>query len=41
VAVGDLLRLGPDVQALAPPALRRAVKQALKALGAAYAGKKS
>jgi predicted DNA-binding transcriptional regulator YafY len=36
VAVGELLRLGPDVQALGPPALRRAVKQALKSLSAAY-----
>jgi predicted DNA-binding transcriptional regulator YafY len=36
VAVGDLLRLGPDVQALRPPELRAALRKALKALTAVY-----
>jgi predicted DNA-binding transcriptional regulator YafY len=36
VAVGDLLRLGPDVQALGPPPLRRALRRAVRALEAVY-----
>jgi len=35
-AVADLLRLGADVQALAPPELRRAMRSAVKALVAVY-----
>lgn len=37
VAVGELLRLGPAVQALGPAELRRALRKAVKALGAVYA----
>jgi predicted DNA-binding transcriptional regulator YafY len=36
VAVGDLLRLGPDVQALGPQALRVALRKAVKVLHAVY-----
>jgi predicted DNA-binding transcriptional regulator YafY len=36
VAVGELLRLGPDVQALGPPELRAALRAAAKALAAVY-----
>lgn len=36
VAVGDLLRLGPDVEALGPPALRVALRKAVRALQATY-----
>lgn len=36
VATGELLRLGPDVQALAPPALTRALRDAVRALRAVY-----
>lgn len=36
VAVGDLLRLGPDVQALAPRELRIALRRAVAALLAVY-----
>ena len=36
-AAGDLLRLAPDVQALAPPELRAALRRRVKALSAAYA----
>ncbi|HRI17083.1 MAG TPA: WYL domain-containing protein, partial [Burkholderiaceae bacterium] len=36
VAVGDLLRLGPDVQALAPRELRIALRRAVAALFAVY-----
>lgn len=36
VAVGDLLRLGPDVEALGPPELRTALRKAVKALHAVY-----
>ena len=36
VAVGELLRLGPDVQALGPPPLRRALRRAVHALSTAY-----
>jgi predicted DNA-binding transcriptional regulator YafY len=39
VATGELLRLGPTVQALAPPALRRALRQAAQALSAVYRDK--
>jgi predicted DNA-binding transcriptional regulator YafY len=35
-AVGELLRLGPDLQVLGPPALRRAMRQAILALQQAY-----
>lgn len=35
-AVADLLRLAPDVQALGPPALRRALRQAVMRLQALY-----
>ena len=35
-AVGDLLRLGPDVQALGPPPLRKAMREAVAALVAVY-----
>ena len=35
-AVGDLLRLAPDVQALDPPALRSALRRAVKALQTVY-----
>jgi predicted DNA-binding transcriptional regulator YafY len=38
VAVSDLLRLGPDAEVLAPPALRRAVADAAAALARRYAG---
>ncbi|MEU3492216.1 WYL domain-containing protein [Kitasatospora cineracea] len=38
VAVSDLLRLGPDAEVLAPPALRRAVAEAAAALARRYAG---
>ena len=37
VAAGELLRLGPDVQALGPPSLRRALRDAVRALQAVYA----
>ncbi len=40
-ATGELLRLGPEVQALAPPELRRALRQAVAALHAVYGGAKS
>jgi predicted DNA-binding transcriptional regulator YafY len=36
-AVGELLRLGPDVQALAPPELRAALRGAVQALHVVYA----
>ncbi|MEU6058459.1 WYL domain-containing protein [Streptomyces sp. NPDC047097] len=36
VAVGDLLRLGPDAEVLGPPELRRAVAEAVTALAARY-----
>ncbi len=36
VAVGDLLRLGPNVQALGPAPLLRAMRQAVQALHAVY-----
>jgi predicted DNA-binding transcriptional regulator YafY len=36
VAVGELLRLGPDVEALTPVALRRALRRAVRALDAVY-----
>jgi predicted DNA-binding transcriptional regulator YafY len=39
VAVGDLLRLGPGVQALAPPELVRALREAVKELGGVYGTK--
>ncbi len=39
-AVGELLRLGPDVQALAPLELRRALRRAVVALQAVYGGAK-
>ena len=35
-AVGDLLRLGPEVQVLAPASLRRAMRRAVEALYAVY-----
>jgi predicted DNA-binding transcriptional regulator YafY len=35
-AVGELLRLGPEVQALGPPALRNAMRQAVRALADVY-----
>ena len=35
-AVGELLRLGPDVQVLAPASLRRAMRHAVDALQAVY-----
>jgi predicted DNA-binding transcriptional regulator YafY len=35
-AVADLLRLAPDVQALGPPALRRALREAVARLQAIY-----
>lgn len=35
-ATGELLRLGPQVQALAPPALRTALRQAVRSLHAVY-----
>lgn len=35
-AAGELLRLGPDVQALGPPALRRALRRQVAALQALY-----
>lgn len=35
-AVGDLLRLGPEVQVLAPASLRRAMRRAVGALHAVY-----
>ncbi|MFI1521840.1 helix-turn-helix transcriptional regulator [Kitasatospora cineracea] len=38
VAVSDLLRLGPDAEVLAPPALRRAVADAVAALARRYTG---
>ena len=38
VAVRELLRLGPDVQALGPPALRAALRKAVQALHAVYGG---
>ena len=38
-AVGELLRLGPDVEALAPAALRRALGQAARKVAAVYGGK--
>ena len=38
-AVGELLRLGPDVQVLEPAALRRAMRLAASALHAAYRGR--
>ncbi|MFJ5881407.1 helix-turn-helix transcriptional regulator [Kitasatospora cineracea] len=38
VAVSDLLRLGPDAEVLAPPALRRAVADTVTALAHRYAG---
>jgi predicted DNA-binding transcriptional regulator YafY len=38
VAVGDLLRLGPDVQALGPRELRAALRKTVRALHAVYAG---
>lgn len=37
-AVADLLRLAPDVQALGPPALRRALREAVTRLQALYGG---
>ncbi|OYU93125.1 MAG: transcriptional regulator, partial [Burkholderiales bacterium PBB5] len=37
-ATGDLLRLGPDVQAMAPPALRQAVRRAATAMLRAHGG---
>lgn len=36
VAVGDLLRLGPEVEALGPPELRTALRKAVKELHAVY-----
>ena len=36
-AVGELLRLGPDVEALAPAALRKALARTVRALAAVYA----
>mgnify|MGYP000858129765 CR=1 FL=1 len=39
VAVGELLRLGPDVQALGPRELRSALKRAVMALQAVYVGR--
>jgi predicted DNA-binding transcriptional regulator YafY len=36
VAVGELLRLGPDVEALGPPALRKALRAAVRSLDAVY-----
>ena len=36
VAVGELLRLAPQVQALGPPALRAALRQAVQALHGVY-----
>lgn len=38
VAVGELLRLGPDVQAVGPAPLRRALRNAVQALHAVYGG---
>jgi predicted DNA-binding transcriptional regulator YafY len=35
-AVGELLRLGPDVQVLAPTSLRSAMRRAVDALQAVY-----
>ncbi len=35
-AVGELLRLGPEVQALGPPALNKALRQAVRALADVY-----
>ncbi|WP_282204971.1 helix-turn-helix transcriptional regulator [Kitasatospora fiedleri] len=37
VAVSDLLRLGPDAEVLAPPALRAAIAEAVAALARRYA----
>jgi predicted DNA-binding transcriptional regulator YafY len=37
VAVGDLLRLGPEAEVLGPPELRRAVAEAVAALAERYA----
>jgi predicted DNA-binding transcriptional regulator YafY len=39
VAVGELLRLGPDVQALGPRELRVALREAVKALHTLYGGR--
>jgi predicted DNA-binding transcriptional regulator YafY len=41
VAVGDLLRLGPDVEALGPPALLAALREALAKLHAVYGGNRT
>lgn len=41
VAVGELLRLAPDVQVLGPPALRAAVRRAVDVLQGLYGGGKS
>ena len=41
IAVGDLLRLGPEVQALEPPELLAAISTSLAALQALYGGPKS
>jgi predicted DNA-binding transcriptional regulator YafY len=40
VAVGDLMRLGPNVQALGPPELVRALRKAVKELDGVYGAKK-
>lgn len=39
VAVGELLRIGPDVEALRPPELRKALRAAVSALDAVYSEK--
>jgi predicted DNA-binding transcriptional regulator YafY len=36
VAVGDLLRLGPEAEVLGPPELRQAVARAVAALADRY-----